>query len=1438
MAGVQDRTWSGLEPLEPRLLLSDWNFNTLHSFTKDDGSMPSSLVLDGQGNLFGTTALGGDSKNGTVFELSASGTFTTLHSFTGTGTDGACPQADLVLDGQGNLFGTTGAGGADFCGTVFELAHGSSTVTTLYSFTGVTDGAWPLAGLVLDGQGNLFGTTFVGGAGDYGSSDYGYGTVFELAHGSSTVTTLYSFTGETDGASPQAGLVLDRQGNLFGTTCAGGAGGYGTVFELAHGSSTVTTLHSFTGTEGVGVFASRLVLDEQGNLFGTTEYGGASDHGTVFELSASGTFTTLHSFTGETDGFDPCAGLVLDGQGNLFGTTYFGGASDCGTVFELSASGTFTTLHSFTGTGTDGAHPRADLMLDGRGNLFGTTECGGTTDHGTVFELSPYVKLQVPYLNQDDAGWCWATSLAMDLQYNGRTTAQGWPVEPWIIAGALGKGTNDGVSAEELENTVVPYLNNAFAGGRGVWRFWEVSSLNMTVEQAEDALQRKIESILQSDQPVCVGLEASGSTGRHSVVVTGFDGFYGDVFVNDPSGSLFDSPSMVQCPVSWSDFLDCSLSNAGSLFYADIVYDAVDGAPAQAPSPVTVELTPSYTLDDGTVKPAGMQFTNSVGGSNELDLAWDGTPPYSGGYRYVVSKGTGTVYHTDNTSVPNFGYDATQADTLTVNPSFANADNNGNSYTVRARVSVLDPSDNALILMPPPSDTEEILCDSWNENPPCSVSLAMSWLDPGTYLLEVDAEVEVAPDEFVTASKNFFYFGVTASLPDTPTNVTPTDNAKGVGLTPDLTASPFRDVDSHATQKASEWVITRTSDGTVVWDSGTDTSDKTSTTVPAGKLAYHTEYSWQVRYENNWDLWSSYSSATSFTTGVQATTTTLNSTPNPSVYGKPVQFTAHVSAIAPASGTPTGTVTFMAGSTVLGSGTLNSSGNATFSTSALTVVSGGYVITADYSGDDEFDTSVSNSITQTVAPAPLTVIAVSLRKVYGSANPSLSVSYSGLVNGDTPASVPVAMSMVAANSGVGNYPITVSGATNPNYTYTYIDGTLTITPAALMITADNKSKVYGAPNPALTATYTGLVNGDTVASVPVKLSTVAATSGVGAYAISIKASGAPNPNYTVHYVNGILTITKAPLTIKTDNKSKVYGQPNPALTATYTGLVNGDSAAKVPVKLSTVAATSGVGAYAITVSGATNPNYTYTYVNGTLTITPAALTITAVNKSKVYGAPNPTLTPTYKGLVNGDSAVKVPVTLSTVAATSGVGTYAITVSGATNTNYNIHYVSGTLTITKATVTITADSKSKVYGDPNPTLTATYTGLVNGDSAAKVLVKLSTVAATSGVGAYKITVSGATNPNYTYTYVKGTLTITPAALTITADDKSKVHGQPNPKLTVSYVGLVNGDTAAKVPATPSTTASTTSPVGVYPITVRAKNNKNYIITLVNGILTIT
>jgi uncharacterized repeat protein (TIGR03803 family) len=358
----------------------------LYSFKNPpDGAVPyGRLVRDRAGNLYGTTDQNGAFGYGMVFKVDQRGNETVLHSFTGS-PDGADPLAGLVRDKTGNLYGTTAGGGASGYGTVFKVdQRGKETV--LYSFTNSPDGAYPYAGLVRDKAGNLYGTTTGGGSSNVG-------TVFKVDP-TGKETVLHSFT-YLDGAAPYAPLVRDKAGNLYGTTSYGGSAcfppsGCGTVFKLDT-SGKETVLYSFTGSPDGAYPYAGLVRDKAGNLYGTTQEGGSSGYGTVFMVDLTGKETVLYSFTNSPDGAYPFAGLVRDKAGNLYGTTVYGGDSPClgcGTVFMVDTSGNETVLHNFTNSPDDGAHPYAGLVRDKACNLYGTTINGGFFYFGTVFKLT------------------------------------------------------------------------------------------------------------------------------------------------------------------------------------------------------------------------------------------------------------------------------------------------------------------------------------------------------------------------------------------------------------------------------------------------------------------------------------------------------------------------------------------------------------------------------------------------------------------------------------------------------------------------------------------------------------------------------------------------------------------------------------------------------------------------------------------------------------------------------------------------------------------------------------------------------------------------------------------------------------------------------------------------------------------------------------------
>jgi len=423
---------------------AEWKEKVLYSFqggTNDGASPAGGVVFDAAGNLYGATDQGGGqcppAQCGTVFQLEPPAnkgdpwTETVLHVFKGNASgDGNTPVGSVIIDSSGNLYGTTGYGGSGNCvllgtkvgcGTVYELSPpkqkgGAWTEAVLYSFPTPKQGYLPNGDLVFDSAGNLYGATmFGGGHGTTCNAFYQYcGAVFELSPpkkkgGKWTEKVLHGFKGPSDGANPNGGLVLDSKGTIYGTTSTGGFNcphhsgeGCGTVFKLAPAinkgqSWSETVIHRFNPGQSDGASPpAGVVFDAKGRLCGTTQTGGRAGYGTVFRLapSANGiwTETLLYSFTGQQDIGSPQAGLTLSSKGGLYGTT-LGGPNASGIVFGLARpvhGGTwvFTDLYSLKGA-PDGHYPAARPVFDASGNLYGTTQGGGSAGNGTVFEVSP-----------------------------------------------------------------------------------------------------------------------------------------------------------------------------------------------------------------------------------------------------------------------------------------------------------------------------------------------------------------------------------------------------------------------------------------------------------------------------------------------------------------------------------------------------------------------------------------------------------------------------------------------------------------------------------------------------------------------------------------------------------------------------------------------------------------------------------------------------------------------------------------------------------------------------------------------------------------------------------------------------------------------------------------------------------------------------------------
>ena len=492
--------------------------------------------------------------------------------------------------------------------------------------------------------------------------------------------------------------------------------------------------------------------------------------------------------------------------------------------------------------------------------------------------------------------------------------------------------------------------------------------------------------------------------------------------------------------------------------------------------------------------------------------------------------------------------------------------------------------------------------------------------------------------------------------------------------------------------------------------------------------------------------------------------------------------------------------------------------------------------------------------TLTVNKAPLSATVNNSTKVYGSNNPTFTINYSGLKNGETVPvwiTAPTFQTDATKQSGVGQYAVKAINAVPKNYNLSAITaGTLTITPAPLTIKANNASRLYFEDNPSFSFTCSGFQNNETssvLTTLPSYTTNAVKTSNVGTYTIT--PSGAKANNYTMSYQTGTLTISKRNLTATPNSTSREYGDANPNFTISYSGFVNNETQSAIAVKPSATSSampTSPVGNYTINLSGGSATNYNLILKTGTLTVTKAPLSARVYDETKVYGSNNPYFAIKYSGLKNGETTPEwttYPSFQTTATIQSGVGEYAVNVINAIPKNYNLStIIAGTLTITPAPLTIQANNATRLYYNDNPSLNYTCSGFKNNENES-VLVNmpiLSTSATkTSDVGSYTINVGGTSSPNYSISYISGTLSITPRTLTASVGNYSRPYNENNPDFEVLYSGFVGGQNKSVLNEEPTahTTATKTSNVGTYQISVSGGSAKNYTFNYTSGTLTI-
>lgn len=867
----------------------------LYRFGGNSSGAISNVIRDSAGNFYGTTQLGGTGNGapGAVFKVDPTGKETILYSFQGNpiqASDGAQPMAGLVMDAAGNLYGTTPfGGGPKGNGTVFKVdpADNYTNLVVYNTFLGPSGGV-PEGGLLLDSAGNLYGTTYSGG-------NFNFGVVFKTNTSGSSYTALYNFAGPgADGANPRATLVLDAAGNLYGTTLNGGTDGKGIVFKLDP-TGKETVLHSFTGRNGDGASPEgALAIDQAGNLYGTTLNGGTNGKGVVFKLDSAGNETVLHSFIGNGDGANPDGGLIRDNAGNLYGTTLYGGTTGNGTVFKVSSTGLETVVHSFTGTNGDGSQPQASLTLDAAGNLYGTTEDGGASGGGTIFKLDSAANETVLFsfagLNGD--GTAPQSELVMDS------------------AGKLyGTTPSGGATIGNCNQCGTVFKVDPTTGNETV--FYRFTQTNGDGARPQSGL-------IQDSAGNFYGTTYDGGAGGSPTLV----GFLGTVFKLDPAGNETTLYSFT------------STNGDGQNPVGGLVRDSADNLYG------TTVTGGSGFGTFGTVfklDPTGLETVlHSFTGLNRDDYPEAALILDSAGNLYGTASdnnnGTGTVFK------------VTPAGTETVLHAFGASGDGSN-----------------------PRDA--LIMDAKGNLYGTTYSGGVTTGNCG-FTFGCGVVFKVDPQANETVLYAFTGTNGDGANPQDPVIMDSAGNLYGTTSK----GGAFSSGTVFKLDPAGHETVLYSFIGTKVGTTGDGAGPLGGLIMDsAGKLYGTTSGGGQSTAR------CPLGCGTVFVLEPGgATTTTLTSSLNPSANGQPVTFTATVKA--QSSGTPTGIVAFLDGGTSIGTGSLNASAQATFTITSL--AQGTHSIVAQYGGDNTFAGSASSPLSQqvlaqlqsiTVSPNPASV---------------------------------------------------------------------------------------------------------------------------------------------------------------------------------------------------------------------------------------------------------------------------------------------------------------------------------------------------------------------------------------------------------------------------------------------------------------------------------
>ncbi len=1492
------------------------SFTNIYNFTGTaDGDDPKAgLVLSGN-TLYGTGFSGtGASFDGTVFSVATNGSnFTTLHTF--TGADGNGPLGDLVLGGN-VLYGTTYNGGLSNRGGIFSIQTNGSNFMLLHSFSN-TDGTFPSAGLVLSG-GTLYGTASAGG-------QYGVGTVFSINTNGSSFTVLYSFVHiasppSTDGQTPLAALFLSSN-VLYGTASAGGTSGNGTVFSISTAGTNYTQLYSFGPSDGQGPAAPVILLGN--SLYGTTVVGGNDGNGSLFGLQIKGIIFTFEPSGATNVTVNGGAGFGAGGESLSYPNATIqyqwrlNGVNIPGQTSEgLSYSGVQPTNGgTMTMTISDGAEAATSVPVGF--SVAVTTQASGNDNFASRFSLGTAASGVVASSNttasretgepQIIAGnpggksiWFkWVPAASGTATF----TAQGSQFDTMM-------GVYTGTSVSAL--TRVPSaVNDDDAGGYLTSRvpfacvagteyeivvdgYWGTSG-NIVLSWTNQTVTTPLASLLQvppiqtiSSNGGAVTLvcqpssgipswlfngQATGVTGTNYVIGAVNDATVGTYVaqVTTAGGVASTEPVHVQV-----NTLEDGTSDPNSVAWNKFL-DSASASYSNPPQPSNRKLggggdtrgfsvAQTFSTVGATGEPGEPSVAGQIGGS---PVWYTYVTPTNGA---MLIDTTGSSFNTllgvyvgpgnSFATLTNIGAGFTTNRVLNGQPevyiptapkgqtNFIVVDGyGGTSGTVHLNINLGD----TVVISTPPQNQYVIAGSNatFSVAADGSTPLSYVWQFNGTNIAGATNSSLTVPD---VQAPNTGLYTVVVSNRVSLSNISAT---LSLGTLPVISTHPLSQIVAAGSTVKLNVAASGTPPPDYQWmvNGGATGTDSSSLSIPNFQAANQGTY---FVFVTNAVGEAVSSNALLLLNGAPVTVTANSRS---KIYGQPVTF----------AGTEF-TASGLESSNSVNSVTLTSSGAA-----AAAVVAGSpYPIVpsaAVGNGLNNYTITYANGAL-TVSAAPLTVTAASRTKNYGQALTFAGTEFTttGLQNSDTVTTATLTSPGATATATVAGSPYNIApsaavGTGLNNYTVAYANATLTVKPAVLTITANNRTKIYGqtATFAGTEFTVSGLVNGDSVSSVTLASSGAAATATVGGSPYPIVASAATGvglANYTINYVNGSLTVNDATPII-------TWAAPSPITYGTALNSNQLNAAAGVPGSFA-YTPTNGtlLNTGTNTLSVIVTPTDTADYINVTNTVSlvvlPAALTVTASNLTKTYGqtATFAGTEFTTSGLVNGDTLTSVTLASFGAAATATVGgsPYPIVPSaaiGADLTNYTITYSGGALAVNPAALTVTANNQTKTYGQ---TLTFAGTefsasGLVNGDTVTSVALVSSGSAATAAVAGspYGIASSGAAGTglnNYAITYANGNLSVNPAPLTVTASPQSKIYGQ-----TVSIgggstqfvpAGLQNGESVGSVTLVVNNNgAAATAPVSGSPYTITPSaatggtfSAGNYSITYATANLTVS